>query len=309
MKTSIQRKNEIQNFILANKGLSNQEIADKLKENVSVIRGNVATLKSHNRYHLDSLPVFVPANVKTSKKPAKKSIEQIEAPKPVKVTKNKIEKVAPIGEFYNYNGRQKAHARHIIAKKIGGSVLNGGSILTLCADKCIIEELIHSEISKEYNYFGVEYSEDVYKKLLKHLTKSPINMNTFNGKIGYIIERAKENDFSHLILDYCGQLKTFADDIINAIQKNIVCVNGTISITLNLRICGYHLDYYNDILGLSSKTKHDNPGKFVISVIEDFLKRVCGFNYSYDAPFHYSDVKPNGKPGAKMVLLTLTRLK
>jgi len=71
------------------------------------------------------------------------------------------------------------------------------------------------------------------------------------------------------------------------------------------------MDFYENILKEAKINKEDiEPNTYVITAINEFLKKLCGFNYSYDEAFHYRDKKSNGKKqGANMVLLTLTRLK
>lgn len=231
-----------------------------------------------------------------------------------KANEKKIKKAEKLatngGDFGNYNGASKNEAREKMQTKIVSSKPSG-KILTLCADKCLIEEPIHAVDSNRFTFLGVEYNEEVYRRLQKHLAKSTLKMDTYNGKLGDVLERSKANDFAHIVMDYCGQLATFADDIITAVQNNLVVVGGSIYITLNLRANVYHLDFYNEILGLSSITKEElEKGQYLKTVIDSFLKRLCGFNYSFEKPFFYRDTLEDGrKLGANMVLLTITRLK
>lgn len=286
--TSQERTHEIQSFILNNKNLSNEEIAIALNVTRQVLAGNIVALKRRKIFDIEFLPAL-----------------------PVKEKTKLVEEVYKYGDFTNHNGECKEEARDRIVKAIALSLLKSGMILSLCADEFRIESKIFKKVTPKYTYFCVEHNEKVYRKATKNLTKLALNANLYNGEIGYVIERAKENDFSHAVLDYCGQLSTFHTDIINTIQKNIVCVGGKIFITLNLRANVFHMAFYENILKEANIDKKDiEPNKYVLTAINEFLKKLCGFNYSCDDIFQYRDKKDNGKKlGANMVLITLTRLK
>ena len=137
-------------------------------------------------------------------------------------------------------------------------------------------------------------------------------MTPIYGSISEQIFKAKEDEFSHLILDYCGQLDTFAKEIIYAIQNNIVAKNGTLSITLNRRVTlspGFSFadTIYSDMLGLRN-IKKVAKGELVRIALNIFLERICGLNYSIIETFEYRDDKKD-KRGSNMVLAIVKRLR
>ena len=199
-----------------------------------------------------------------------------------------------------------------MVKEIKKSGLTYGKILGLPACDFEIEKKIYNEVSQRFSYIGVEHKKDEFFKLLHNLAIEEFVMTPIFGSISDQIFKSKENELSHLILDYCGQLDTFAKEIIYAIQNNIVAINGTISITLNRRITlpsghSFADTIYSDMLGLRN-IKEVEKGELVRTALNIFLQGICGLNYAIVETFEYRDDKKD-KRGSNMVLAIVKRLR
>jgi hypothetical protein len=282
---------QVQAFIKDNVTLSNQELATKLNVPLRTISGNVAAMKS----------AMTRANKETNLPNVKR-----------KYNKKSISIVEQVSNFPNIKGEHKDEAREKIVSEIKKSGLKYGKILTLPASEFKIEKTIFDEVSQKFSYVGVEKEKDEFFKLLHNLAVKQFVMTPIYGSISEQIFKAKEDDFSHLILDYCGQLDSFAKEIIYAIQNNIVAKNGTIAITLNRRITlasGYSFSdtIYSDMLGLRN-IKEVEKGNLVRVALNIFLERICGLNYAIIDTFEYCDMKGK-KKGSNMVLAIVKRLR
>jgi hypothetical protein len=201
--------------------------------------------------------------------------------------------------FANSNGTKKEQAREVMVEAIRVSGLYG-KVLTLPYKYCNIElKLI--EVSKKFSFVGCETEPKVYFEMLRTVAKEQINMECSPNAIGEKIEVAHKDEYSHLLLDYCGQLNSFQNDIKMAMENDIVKVGGTISITLNKRktVKGGIEDDMNDLNPLGNTL-----GKEVENAILTFIRIVGGFKYSIETVMPYRD-----KGKGAMILVVVKRLK
>ena len=191
-----------------------------------------------------------------------------------------------VGAFNNENGNGKQKARNIIIKHIYKSGINSGKIL--------------SEIGKKFSFIGYERDEKVYWKMFKTIQKHKLPIYPMLGDISYELETAHEEKYNHLILDYCCQLGTIAEDMKNMFQVNIVGVNGIIAITLSKRInkVSQSSKVYDE---MNKLIKNENDIE-TIHAFKTFFSKVCGFNYSIEEIFEYHDT-------CSMALIIIKRLK
>lgn len=292
MTTNLITPKQVQAFIKDNATLSNVQLATQLNVPLRTISGNVAAMKSALT-RANKLANIAPSEPKVKRQYNKKIVE---------VESN----------FANIKGLHKDEAREKMVNEIKKSGLKYGKILSLPASKFIIEQTIFNQVSQKFSYVGVEYDKDEYFKLLTNLAKDKFVMTPIYGSISDEIFKTKQDELSHLILDYCGQLDTFAKEIIYAIQNNIVAKNGIIAITLNKRITlasghSFADTIYSDMLGLRN-IKEVEKGNLVRVALNIFLERICGLNYAIIETFEYCDSKDN-KKGANMVLAIVKRLR
>lgn len=287
---------EIQEYIKSNTNLTNVELATNLNVTPFIITANIAAMKAKVTRANKLMGILKPISDKPKRAYNKK---------PFAIVKQ-------VSNFSNIKGLHKDEARVKIVKEIDKSGLTYGKILSLPACEFIIEKTIFNKVSQRFTYIGVEYKKEEYFKLLMNLAKEQFVMTPILGNISEQIFKCKENELSHLILDYCGQLDTFAKEIIYAIQNNIVAKNGIIAITLNRRISlgsgqSFADTIYSDMLGLRN-IKEVEKGELVRTALNIFLERICGLNYAIIETFEYCDNKEN-KKGANMVLAIVKRLR
>jgi hypothetical protein len=138
--------------------------------------------------------------------------------------------------FDNYNGSGKEAARNLIAEVIMETKRQSSNILTLPADKWIMEKNILNK-KPGYKFTAVERDKETYKQMMKNLVANDMLsesvINIHNSSIAEVIEDKKEDTFSSLILDYCGHVDSFYSEINDVMKRNLVKKGGFITITLS----------------------------------------------------------------------------
>lgn len=292
MTTNFITPKEVQKIISENSKLSTIELSLKFNIPLRTVSGNVAAMKS----------ALTRAN-KLTNEPVKRNL-----------TNKKFLKTIVDSNFGNIKGIHKDEARTKMVNAIEKSGLKYGKILSLPACEFLIEQTIYNQVSQRFTYVGVEYDKDEFFNLLINLAKKQFIMTPIFGNMSEQIFKTKQDELSHLILDYCGQLDTFAKEIIYAIQNNIVAKNGIIAITLNRRITlaqgkTFSDTIYSDMLGLRNIKRNEvEDGNLVRLALNIFLERICGLNYAVIETFEYCDSKAN-KKGSNMVLAIVKRLR
>lgn len=229
--------------------------------------------------------------VKTTK--VVKKAPKVKAIEPVK----KINSTYIVGEFSNANGEKKQIARNVIVNAIKLSNVLTGTILSLPSYTLFIELMLEKLVSRKYSFIGCEREEKVYFRMLKNIIKNKLKMSTYFGSISEKIMQAKENEYSHLILDYCGQLTTFSDEIIYAIKNNIVKVNGVIAVTL----CERSNPYDTMLAKIRNLKPSDENSNSSQDAIVTYFTKVSGFNYRIESVTRYRDTQA-------MILVILKRV-
>lgn len=206
-------------------------------------------------------------------------------------------------------GKNKQIARLQMVNAIAESNTSKGTIVTLPNTRWAIEELIINKVSNRFKFLGVECHGPTFDKMVDTMRLNKWRFDTYYGKLAEIVLNSKENSFSHVIADYCGQLHKQAKELRYALENNIVEVDGTISITLNARI-------------------GKGPGlKFEKQFIKGFGKRpkklvrcewqlrcfvgTYGKNFEIETVFEYKDAKKKNdkRSGANMILMIVRRIK
>jgi hypothetical protein len=206
--------------------------------------------------------------------------------------------------FTNELGVQKQTAREWIVNSIYN---HEKDFLTLPADNCKIEKMILDKISAKCNFVMCERNPEIYRKLLFRIAKDFKRMPTLQPyEVSKLIYEAKENQYSNLILDYCGQIATFADEIKHAIDNNIVEVNGIIALTFAKRISKQASKSFVEEIEKLNKLSKNNFGDINESRTENaiitYISRICGLKYSLEKVFNYRDT-------SAMILIIIRRIK
>lgn len=318
-----QRAEKIRNFILSNPDLSLDEYCEKLGFNKSIVSGVIGSM---SRFGITTNKVV--------SKPTKnvKEIQQFIIDNNKKLSREEIMKSLDINLFVyranlasinkRYNKKvvsgvftheesivKEVLYRNPIIEKITQSSLKNGVIVSLPAKKFITEKRIFNEISKNFDFIGVERNDDIYYELLKNLSKNQFKMVVYPTDLSKVLTEMKENSVSHLIADYCGQLHTHEKEITDAIKRNIVKVDGVITITINKRITGAeNHKFYDEMISLNNTEMYNHLSK-VEKAFKIFLERLCGFDYKLETYLDYHSNKSNGGKCANMMLAIIKRVK
>lgn len=230
----------------------------------------------------------------------------------IREIKNKIKNSASVQQerkqrekntYANHGGSFKQEARDKMVNAISRVDSPMGTILTLPSFTCALELQLLNRIGRGLKFIGCERDFDTFHKMVNKIAEESKLRNTIVprfGEIGDIIYNAKENEFAHLILDYCGTINTFHKEIEYAIQNDLVEVGGTISITLSKNGLGNNVGIVGDLLrqfpeGTFSGEKETEMG------IKLFLNKVMKPNYVVETFFNYCDT-------SAMVLVIVRRI-
>ena len=219
--------------------------------------------------------------------------------------------------FTNHKGTNKNTARNIMVHAIHNSETKNYKILSLPAEHFEIEKTIYQDVSRKYRYVMCERDELTFDKLKRNIKKLKTKYfvgktpSLYFGSIGDIILNANKGEYSHLILDYCGQIGTFHEELRHTFRNDIIEVGGTLSLTFNKRITpGPSTIFCNTIDKLNSYQipKGQDNGK-TMRVIKTFINREGGYKYDIENIFEYLDNNDGAKKGAAMVLVVVRRIK
>jgi hypothetical protein len=265
----------IQKFILKNyKKMDTYEMANKLGVMPHKVAGNKAALKRSNKIGDDGKP----NTSKLLKKP-------------------KIEK----NTYKNHNGLNKSVARQKMADIIIKSGVSG--IVPCLPNKdWTIERMIH-EKAQGNTYLGVERDSETYKVMrskLKALRQNDFFGDTHFGNVSDVIFGKYENSYAHMILDYCGNLKTVQKELEYTIQHNLLGIGGIMATTFAKPIRGIDAESLK-LLDLAPDNNTDSRCDSD-RAIEAYFHKITGFTHKVVEFFYYQDTYP-------MTLVLIQRIK
>ena len=137
--------------------------------------------------------------------------------------------------FANYCGSGKEKARNLIADAIIATKRRNSNILTLPAENWLMEKNI-LEKKRGYKFTAVERDKETYKRMLRKLVSDETLLDsvvsTSNSSVSEVIVNDGEDTYSSMILDYCGFIDSFYDEINDIMRRNLVKKGGFMTITL-----------------------------------------------------------------------------
>jgi len=205
----------------------------------------------------------------------------------------------PKNTYNNADGTNKQYAREKIIRYIIESKVEG-IVPTLPNTNWFIE----SSIAKLRNMFfiGVERDHKTFLAMRKMLKTLKLNGEAYRGDMSDKIFGVLQNTYAHIILDYCGQLPTFAKEIEYAINNDIVKIGGIIAITFGkpIRSTGGMFD----VISALGRVKSNVADIRCMSekATQSYFDKITGFNYELVEIFDYQDKYP-------MTLVILKRIK
>jgi hypothetical protein len=218
--------------------------------------------------------------------------------KPIKEAKN---------TFANYYGSGKEKARQLIAESIMQTKRQSSNVLTLPADKWKMEKNIIKQ-KPGYKFTGVERDKETYKLMVRNMTEDnklfDSVISTANKSIGEVIVNDGEDTYSSAILDYCGFIDSFYDEINDMMKRNLVKKGGFITITLseNDRVIGHprHVNSHTNQYIRNCYAHEDVNGAQVTNDLINFMVH-SNTGYEIVQRFPYKDTK------VKMLLFIIKR--
>lgn len=211
-----------------------------------------------------------------------------------------------VATYTNVDGLKKQEARKCIIGAIKNSRINTGKVLSLPFTTCTLEIQLNQKFRNKFRYIACERDREYYFEMMKTIAREKLAMNTYFGQIQDKIYEAREDEYAHLILDYCGQISTFQDEITHAVRNDIVQVGGTISITMCKR--GELKGRIANLMGnLPERFFNEELGeKTQVPAIKQFFTTLIALSdcrYAINTFMEYKDDHQ-----ASMVLVVLKRL-
>lgn len=130
----------------------------------------------------------------------------------------------------------KVAIQNRIIEEIKHSKIRSGLVLTLSWIKCIVEGQIYANFPK-LQFLSCELHRPTFLKLENEIKTRGLKymLEPLRCEIGRIIRISAKDTYSHLLLDYCGHLNSFKEEIGIAIKNKIVQKDGIIWITVVAR--------------------------------------------------------------------------
>lgn len=297
--------------------IRNGEKMDTIVETLKVSLSSVSRTKKYLTHtgtlkkgitNSDLVKTILPTIEEPTKKEAvevtsKTTIEEPTKKEVVEVTTKNTQ-----NSYNNVNGVKKEIARNKMAKYIIDSNVEG-LVPTLCHIDALIEKKI-LEHNENFNFIGVERKLETFNQLKETIKRENLPIEAYEGNFSDKIYGAKENQYAHIIGDYCGELPTFASEIEYAIFNKIVKVGGILALTFGKPIRSKCLKS-EGIYNLGKFITNDDTSSIRSQsdkAIEGYFQRLIGFNFNLMEIFNYYDDKGRGK-GYPMVLIILKRIK
>lgn len=276
---SNERKAELKIEIAKLPTLTPQELAIKYgisTREVAGIRRSITCDARPNKVNNDSVAEFKKNEKKQSKKEIKES-----------------------NTYSNSEGANKQKARELMVSYI----TKLGLTLSLPWIECAIEKML-LELNENHKFVGVERDKATYKAMRKFIKKNGLPIEAHLGNISSKIYGTIPNTYANMILDYCGELPTIANELKYAIDNDIMEVDGVIAVTFAKPIRKVNTFYGQQITGFGSITSNVQGDTRCLSdrAVEAYFHKICGFNYELVEIFNYQDKYP-------MTLVIVRRIK
>jgi putative NADH-flavin reductase len=151
-----------------------------------------------------------------------------------------------------------------------------------------------------YKFTAVERDKETYQKMIKNLIKDDGLFNsviaTANKSIGEVVMNDTEDTYSSAILDYCGFIDSFYEEIDDIMKRNLVKKGGNITITLaeNDRVINHSLqmnNYTNRYISKCYPNEVVSGEKITKELINNLVFNNAG--YKITTKFNYRDTKVN----------------
>lgn len=204
--------------------------------------------------------------------------------------------------FTNYSGSGKEKARKLITNAVIETSTKGSNNLTLPAEHFLIEKNILKE-KLGHKFTAVERDKETYMKMIKYVSTDEVLLDSIIGIVNKTVAdqivNDKEDTYSNMILDYCGFVDTFHDEIDDIMYRKLVKKNGYITITLaeNDRLLGHpnHMTNYSNTYitdcCLEEEKKEMNGNKVTTILIKNLVFNNNG--YKLMNKFSYRDTTVN----------------
>ncbi len=217
--------------------------------------------------------------------------------KAVKVTK-KIKVV----NTKTYEGEKKRERRLSIVDTMNKEI-SDKPVLSLPSDNLYMERLIRQEIDLDIPFHLVENNIEKFQGLRKNLKEGSFNYVGLNlCNLEDILKTAHKNQYRDIIADYCRAFVSHRKEIEITLINKIIVKGGILAMTF-CRRGQFPKELKQYAVGKSDANNEIDILKSVTNYFNSFT------DYKLITVETYSDKNEDGKPGAKMVLFIMKRIK
>lgn len=293
----------IKNFIIENPTLSSKEVSDKFNVPFMVIAGYKAW---HTRSINATLKQVIEEVKETPTEATKEKRKYVKRPKIEDKLMDKIletinTNVAPVKKvkipFKNVNGYGKIKSRNKIANYVIDAKI-GGIFISLPASEALLEKQIMMGLPNT-RYLSAETYRPTFDKQKLTISEETLPITQYFGKISALIYGAKSDSYAGLLLDYCGELPSFMQEIEHALYNNITQIGGIVAMTFAKPIRGSNNFKFDLPINNLTNDKRSESDK----IFESYFNQIVGRfrNYKLLEFFNYDD-------GTAMILVVLKRI-
>jgi hypothetical protein len=204
--------------------------------------------------------------------------------------------IAQKNTYTNGDGIEKERVRNILANEVEASGVVG-KYLGLPFYTADFEKKIYNRIPT-MSFVGCETEKNTFLLRKKYDILEDFPMEMHNCKLSKMIRNSEPNTYAHVFLDYMGGLHKFGSEIVEAMDRQIVQIGGTLAITIqNAQRYGLVKETSRFARKLDNRTASSK-------MIDKFICDVKGDDYELLSNNYYKDDKHVG-----MNLIILKRLK
>ncbi len=194
--------------------------------------------------------------------------------------------------YTNGDGIEKERVRNILANEVEASGIVG-KYLGLPFYTATFEQKIYNRIPA-MSFVGCETERNTFLLREKYNRIHDFPMEMHNCELITMIRNSEPNTYAHVFLDYMGGLHKFGSEIVEAMDRQIVQIGGTLAITIQ------NAQRYGLIKENSPFARKIDNRTASTKMIDKFICDVKGDDYELLSNNYYKD---NGHVGMNLIIL------
>jgi len=200
--------------------------------------------------------------------------------------------IAQNNTYTNGDGIEKERVRNILANEVEASGVVG-KYLGLPFYTADFEKKIYNRIPT-MSFVGCETERNTFLLREKYNRMHDFPMEMHNCELSKMIRNSEPNAYAHVFLDYMGGLHKFKNEILEAMDRQIVQIGGTLAITIQ------NAQRYGLVREVSPYARKLDNRTASTKMIDRFICDAKGDDYELLSNNYYKD---NGHVGMNLIIL------